>query len=123
MKLLNKRIMIWSCRARPCIHDNNYLVFSFYFQLCKIIVAVEKCAVKISFLYQKNKGDNSSLLCIKLSFVIRLICFAHYSFFVTEFIKLYSNQIFTFTLFVSITFTSLKIKITWRTLRDSVIQR
>ena len=64
-----------SCKARPCIHHYNYLVFSFHFQLCKIIIAVAKCAVKISFLYQKNKGDNSSLLCIKLSFLIRLMCF------------------------------------------------
>ena len=71
--------MIWSCNTRPCIHDYNYLVFPFHFQLCKIIIAIAKCEVKISISYQKNKGDNSSLLCIKLSF------FAHYSFFVTEF--------------------------------------
>ena len=61
--------MIWSCKARPCIHDYNYLVFPLYFQLWKIIVAIAKCAVKISFSYQKNKGDNSGLLCIKLSFL------------------------------------------------------
>ena len=67
--------MIWSCKARPCIHDYNFLVFPSHFQLCKIIIAVAKCAVKISFSYQKNKGDNSSLLCIKLSFLIRLISF------------------------------------------------
>ena len=67
--------MIKSCEAKPCIHDYNYLVFPFHFQLCKIIKATAKFAVKISFLYQKNKGDNSSLLCIKLSFLIRLICF------------------------------------------------
>ena len=67
--------MIWSCKARPCIHDHNYLVFPFHFQLCKIIIVIAKCAVKISFSYQKNKEDNSSLLCIKLSFLIRLICF------------------------------------------------
>ena len=102
-------------KARPCINDYNYLVFPFHFQLCKIIIAIAKCAVKICFLYQKNKRGSSSLLCI---------CFAHYSFFVTEFKKLYSNQIFTFTLFVLVTFSSLKkIKITWSTLRDSVIQR
>ena len=68
-------LLIRSCKARPCIHDYNYLVFPFHFQLRTIIIAVAKCAVKISFLYQKNKEDNSSLLCIKLSFLIRLICF------------------------------------------------
>ena len=57
--------MIWSRKAKPCIHDYNYFVFPFYFQLCKIIIAIAKCAVKISFSYQKNNGDNSSLLCIK----------------------------------------------------------
>ena len=57
------------------LHDYNYLVFPFHYQLCSIIKATVKCAVKISFSYQKNKGDNSSLLCIKLSFLIRLICF------------------------------------------------
>ena len=31
----------------------NYLVFSLHFQLCKIIIAIAKCAVKISFSYQK----------------------------------------------------------------------
>ena len=46
-------------------------MFPFHFQLSKIIIAIAKCAVKISFSYQKNKGDNSSLLCIKLSFLIR----------------------------------------------------
>ena len=51
------------------------VVFPFHFQLCKVIIAIAKCAVKISFLYQKYKGDNSTLLCIKLSFLIRLICF------------------------------------------------
>ena len=35
---------------------------AFYFQLCKIIIA--KFTVKLNFSYQKNKEDNSSLLCI-----------------------------------------------------------
>ena len=73
-KLLNKTIMIWSCKAEPCIHGYNYLVFPFHFLLCKIIIASAKCAVKISFSYQKNIGGNSSLLCIKLFFLIRLFC-------------------------------------------------
>ena len=67
--------MIWSCKARPCIHDYNYLEFPFHFQLCKMIMAITKYTVKINFSYQKNKGDNSSSLCIKLSFLMRLICF------------------------------------------------
>ena len=54
--------MIWPCKARPCIHDYNYLVFPFHFQLCKIVIAIAKCAVKISFSDQKNEGDISSLL-------------------------------------------------------------
>ena len=57
------------------MHGYNYLVFPFYFRLCMGVAAIAKCAVKISFFYQKNKGDNSSLLCIKLSFLIRMICF------------------------------------------------
>ena len=47
--------MIGSCKARPCIHDHNYLVFPFYFQLCKIIIAIAKCAVKITFRIIKLK--------------------------------------------------------------------
>ena len=46
LKLLNERIMICSCKARRCIHDYNCLVFPFHFQLCKIIIAVAKCAEK-----------------------------------------------------------------------------
>ena len=58
VKLLNKRIMIFSCKARPYIHDYNYFVFSFHFQLCKIIIATVNCAVQIAFSHQKNKGAN-----------------------------------------------------------------
>ena len=49
--------MICSCKARPCIHDYNYLVFSFHFQLCKIIIAIANFAVQTAFSHQKNKGD------------------------------------------------------------------
>ena len=54
--------MICLSKERSYIHDYLYLVFPFHFQLCKIIRAAAKCAVKISFSYQKNKEDNSSLL-------------------------------------------------------------
>ena len=84
-------------------------MFPFHFQLCKIIIAVAKCAVKISFSYQKNKRDNSSLFVCQALFSDKTDMI--YLFFVTEFKKLYSNQIFTFTLFVSVTFTSLKSKL------------
>ena len=40
LKLLKKRIMIYWCKSRPSIHGYNYLVFSFKFQLCKIIIAI-----------------------------------------------------------------------------------
>ena len=52
------------------------LRFLSIFSSVKIIIAIVKCAVKISFSYQKNKGDNSSLLCIKLFFLARLIRFS-----------------------------------------------
>ena len=45
--------MIWSCKARPCIHDYNYLVFPVHFQLCGIVIAIAKFAVKTSFLKSK----------------------------------------------------------------------
>ena len=49
--------MICSSEARPCIHDNNYFVFSFYFHLSEIIITIANCAVQITILNQKNKGD------------------------------------------------------------------
>ena len=54
--------------------DCNYLVFPFHFQLCKIIIATAKCAVKISFVYNQNFqrgrrgggwGGGSSERCLK----------------------------------------------------------
>ena len=51
------------------------LCLLFIFSSVNIIIAIAKCAVKISVSYKKNKGENSSLLCIKLSFLIKLICF------------------------------------------------
>ena len=49
--------MIYSCKARPYIHDYNHLVFSFHLQLCKIVTAIANCAVKMACSHQKNKGD------------------------------------------------------------------
>ena len=49
--------MISSCKARPCLHDYNYFVFSFHFQLCKIIIAIANCAVQIAFSHQKSKKE------------------------------------------------------------------
>ena len=57
LKLVNKRIMIFSCKARPCIHNHKYLVFSFHFQLCNVIIAIGNCAVQIAFSHKKNEGD------------------------------------------------------------------
>ena len=109
--------MMWSGKAKTCIHDCNYLVCPSHFQLCKIIIVIAKCAVKKSFSYQKIKQTIKFIVHQTLFSDKTDNVFAHYSFFVTEFKKLYNNQIFTFTLFVSVTFTSLKIKITSSTLR------
>ena len=50
------------------------------------------CAVTISFSYQKNKEDEFKFVVHQTFFSNKT--FAHYSFFVTEFKKFYSNQIF-----------------------------
>ena len=56
--------MIYLCKARLYIHGYNYLVFSFYFQHRKIIIAITSCAVKMAF-SQKNKSD---ILIVRQSF-------------------------------------------------------
>ena len=77
LKPLNERITICSCKARPVIHDYNYHVFSFHFQLCKIILATANCAAHVAFSHQKNKGDmrivRQSLFSNKTEFTIRFL--------------------------------------------------
>ena len=101
------------------------LCFLCIFSSVKIIIAIANCAMQTPFSHQKNKGDKLIVHQTFFSNKTDIFLLTSDSFLVTKFEKLCGSQIFTFTLLVSVTFTSLKFKIrvTWSALMDSVIQR